>query len=53
MTNTRILSISITAMLFTFTLVGCAEKGVNSSYDNNSAQWQQNKSKQAVDNIDK
>ena len=53
MFNTKILPISITAILFSFVLVGCAEKTVNSSYDNNSAQWQQNKSKQAVDNIDK
>lgn len=54
MFNTKIRLISIITILFSFTFVGCADKTpAESSYENDSAIWQQNKSKQAVDNIDK
>lgn len=47
--NKTVISIAALAMLF----IGCADKTPDSSYDNDSAKWQQLKSKEAVKNIDK
>lgn len=44
-----IMAISMIGILF----VGCADKAPGSSYDNDSAKWQQHKAKEAVDNIDR
>ncbi|MCF6309170.1 MAG: hypothetical protein L3J19_01650 [Sulfurimonas sp.] len=58
MTNTKIqlnkivISVAV-AMLLAILFIGCADKATGSSYDNNSAKWQQLKSKEAVENIDK
>ncbi len=42
----------ITAAFLSILISGCADKGPSSSYDNNSAKWQQQKAKEAVKNID-
>lgn len=42
----------ITAILLSFAISGCADKGPSSSYNNDSAQWQQQKAREAVKNID-
>lgn len=58
MTNSKIqLNKTITfltvAGLLTILFIGCSDKAPGSSYNNNSAKWQQNKSEKAVENIDK